>query len=265
MSAEPTVTHARRGLLALVVAGGLLVGLPLVAGADPGGPSLPTIPGPGGTSSTTTTTEDQTTTSTTEARSTTTTEQETTSTTEGGGGIITPPTDEDDSGTSAGLVFGVGVLAFLLGLLVAGVPLALLLAARRKPAGPGQAPPGPPPVAPAPVAAGPAIGPAPSREEAAIRSQRAGLVEALISLRDQLPSEALADEAQRALAAAGITEIRPDGEVFDPARHRATDQVTAADVQAHNRVTATERVGYADGERVIRLPEVVVARHGEAT
>lgn len=174
--------------------------------------------------------------------------------------------EDDDEGTSVVALVAVGLVGFVLGLLLAAVPLGAALA-RRKAARPAPAPAlAPVPTGPAPApAAGPVVGPAPTREEAQARSQRAALAEALMGLRDQLPSAALGDEAARALAAVGITEVRPDGQPFDPSRHHAVDQVETDDPARHNTVASTERPGYADGDRLVRQPEVVVARHGSGS
>lgn len=167
--------------------------------------------------------------------------------------------DEDD-GTSIAALAAVGVVAFLLGLLIAAIPLGAALARRKSAAPAPVAPPAPAPT-PAP-AGGPAIGPAPSRDADQVRQQRVVLVEALIALRDKLPSAALGDEVAQALAAAGIHEVRPEGAPFDPAHHRAVHQVATDDPARHNTVAAVERPGYTDGVSTIRQPEVVVAVHG---
>lgn len=180
-------------------------------------------------------------------------------------GAETTTDDEGEDGPSPATLAIVAAGAFLLGLVLAAVPLGLALSRRKRPHDTTPVPPGPAAVLPRPAPAGapgPLIGPAPTRDETQLRSQREALIDGLIALRDQLPSAALADEASRALAAAGVTEIRPDGETFDPARHRAAHQVQTADQGAHDTVASTERVGYADGTRSVRLPEVVVARHG---
>lgn len=299
----------RTGLCVLAGVGAVVVlALPAAGGGAPNPPSVPTLPGgPTTTDDPTVTTEDQTTTTEGGSRGT----GEPASTDRDGdagtsdsedGGLAAPASASDGGDGVSGVLVALLVLgAFVLGLLVAAVPLFLL--GRRRAGGSGQggalspAAPSPPgvsssagatasagpnasagsvaPAGPAETPAtvsnsasattgAPVIGAAPSREEALIQNQRTGLAAALINLRDQMPSDALAEEAQRALAAAGITEVRPDGETFDPARHRAASQVDTNDALAHDRIVATERVGYVDGSRPIRLPEVVVARHGEA-
>jgi hypothetical protein len=176
--------------------------------------------------------------------------------------------DDSDGGTSIAALGAVGVIAFVIGLLVAGLPLLAALSRRTSAPAPARPAPTPAPAAagpaptPAPAAGGPAIGPAPSRDADRIRQQRVALVEGLIALRDKLPSAALGDEAAQALAAAGIHEVRPEGVAFDPAHHRAVHQVPTDDPARHNTVASVERPGYSDGSSVIRPPEVVVAVHG---
>ena len=50
------------------------------------------------------------------------------------------------------------------------------------------------------------------------------------------------------------------GEPFDPHRHIAIDSVPASEDAAAGTVVAEYRRGYAQGERLLRLAEVVVAR-----
>ncbi len=169
--------------------------------------------------------------------------------------------DDDDDGTSAAALAAVGIVAFLVGLVVAAVPLGALLARRRSAAPSGPAVGTPPPPGPA-AGAGPVIGPAPSRDADAVRQQRIALAQGLIALRDQIPSDALGTQAAEALAAAGIVELAPVGQPFDPAQHKAVDQVVTDDPAAHNTVVSVERPGYADGAQIIRQPQVVVARSG---
>lgn len=173
---------------------------------------------------------------------------------------------DDGSGVSPiGLIALLGA-GFLLGAALVGGPLWIALSRRRN-----QAPPVAPPSAQAPP---PVLNPAPvggtvivpsARELDALRAQRDGLVEALIGLRDRLPSQALADEAAAALAAAGVEEVRPAGLPFDPSQHRAVGQVEGDGTGGAARVAEVERPGYRDGERTLRLPDVLVTAPEEGT
>ena len=62
-----------------------------------------------------------------------------------------------------------------------------------------------------------------------------------------------------ALAAAGVTEIDPKGEPFDPAKHEALTVVPSADVEP-NSVLEVIQKGYQLHERLLRAARVIVAR-----
>ncbi len=279
MSEHPTVctgstvprlgrrAHRTAAVVAVLVGLGLLTGVP--AGAQDVGEPL----GPGGTSSTSSTT----TTTVVEQPTTTSDDKEEPATTapeasedEPSGTARAAATDvDDDGGTSFVALLAAGVVGLVVGLALAGLPLLAALS-RRKAASTGARP-GPPaaPAAPVPTAAptppvggGPVIGAPPARDSDQVRGQRVALVEAMIGLRDKLPSEALGTEVVEALAAAGITEVRPEGEPFDPARHRAVHQVATDDPSRHGTIASVERPGYTDGSTMIRQPEVVVLVHG---
>jgi len=63
----------------------------------------------------------------------------------------------------------------------------------------------------------------------------------------------------QALAAAGITEIDPEGEPFDPERHEAMSLLPSATAEP-NSVIAVVQKGYALHERIVRPARVVVAQ-----
>ena len=84
------------------------------------------------------------------------------------------------------------------------------------------------------------------------------LVAEVIGVRDLVPSEALAGRLGVALAGAGVTEVDPIGERFDPARHRAVRAESTTDRALVGIVAATERIGYDGQGRHVRLPDVSV-------
>lgn len=86
------------------------------------------------------------------------------------------------------------------------------------------------------------------------------LVGECIAVRDQLSSGALRSRLGRALSDVGILDVDPIGQPFDAELHTAVEVVPTTDRSLHNRVASTERVGYRDGERPLRLPEVAVYR-----
>ncbi|GAA0377846.1 hypothetical protein Acor_43800 [Acrocarpospora corrugata] len=94
------------------------------------------------------------------------------------------------------------------------------------------------------------------------RPDRAALALACARFRDQLGERSpdLAELLGAALAAAGISEVRPDGEPFDGERHEAVDTAPTDDPDAHDTIAETVRAGYLDGAEVLRVPQVVVYR-----
>lgn len=160
----------------------------------------------------------------------------------------TPIASRDEVPTGIALAAGIGA-GVLVGLLV-GALVGALMGRRARPAPAAEA---------APVAP---VAPAGARGDPDTTRQRADLVSALIAIRDQLGSDVLRSQAGEALQRAGISEVRPDGHRFDPQWHQAVDQVLTTDQTLDGTIAATERPGYVEGTRVIRLPEVVVYRLG---
>ncbi|GAA4567534.1 nucleotide exchange factor GrpE [Planotetraspora kaengkrachanensis] len=91
---------------------------------------------------------------------------------------------------------------------------------------------------------------------------RDALVDACVRFRDQLGERhpLLADRLLDALGPAGVREIGADGQPFDGRVHEAVDVVPTADPRLHDVVASTERPGYVDGDRVVRVPRVSVYR-----
>ncbi|GAA1294262.1 hypothetical protein Psi02_41850 [Planotetraspora silvatica] len=91
---------------------------------------------------------------------------------------------------------------------------------------------------------------------------RDALVDACIRFRDQLSERHpfLAARLLDALGTAGVHEIRADGQPFDGRVHEAVEVVPTADPRLRDVVASTERPGYVDGDRVVRVPRVAVYR-----
>ncbi|GIH24547.1 hypothetical protein Aph01nite_28570 [Acrocarpospora phusangensis] len=91
---------------------------------------------------------------------------------------------------------------------------------------------------------------------------REALALACARFRDQLAGRfpELADLLGAALAEAGVSEVRPDGEPFDGELHEAVDTAPTEDPDAHGTIAETVRAGYLDGDQVLRVPQVVVYR-----
>jgi molecular chaperone GrpE len=102
------------------------------------------------------------------------------------------------------------------------------------------------------------------------------LAQALLPVRDSLEAAlAASDKADaatliqgqeatlrlldEALAAAGITEIVPEGEPFDPNKHEALSLLPASHVEP-NSVLEVVQKGYEMNDRLLRAAKVIVAR-----
>ncbi|MER5421990.1 nucleotide exchange factor GrpE [Streptosporangium roseum] len=96
------------------------------------------------------------------------------------------------------------------------------------------------------------------------RPGRAALVEACIGCRDQIAERhpRLAGTLLDGLNRAGVREIVADGQRFDPRVHEAFGTEPTERPELHDVVAETVKRGYADGDRVIRVPQVAVYRHG---
>ncbi|MET8336410.1 nucleotide exchange factor GrpE [Streptosporangium canum] len=93
---------------------------------------------------------------------------------------------------------------------------------------------------------------------------REALVEACIGCRDQIAERhpRLAGTLLDGLNRAGVREIVADGQRFDPRVHEAFGTEPTERPELHDVVAETVKRGYADGDRVIRVPQVAVYRHG---
>jgi hypothetical protein len=165
--------------------------------------------------------------------------------------VVVPPESSDRPlASSEGvppLVWAAGAVAAVAGAFALGS----LTAARRR-TDPHPAP------APAPRSDAPA-----SEVPAAAVRQRQELVGACIEVRDLVGSQALAGRLGSALERAGVVTVDPTGELFDHRYHRAVHVSDTDDVSLDARIARVERVGYADGARLLRPPEVVVWRHAQ--
>lgn len=95
--------------------------------------------------------------------------------------------------------------------------------------------------------------------------ERAKLIEICLYARDRVNSPAAAERIDAGLAELGVTMLRPDGEVFDPALHEAAATVPTADPALHGLVAETELAGYADRGVLVRAPMVSVYRRKDST
>jgi hypothetical protein len=102
----------------------------------------------------------------------------------------------------------------------------------------------------------------PSRgEDEPAAEERRRLVERVVDACDYVRSDAVRQSLVRALAEIGVEEVVvPEGEPFDPHRHKAWERVATSDPRLDEVVAGTERPGFSDRGRVVRFPEVRVYR-----
>lgn len=93
-------------------------------------------------------------------------------------------------------------------------------------------------------------------------TDRDHLIASLIDLADRLRDHqpGLWKAANRRLEAVGVQAHLADGEPFDPERHRAVGYRATDEARLHLTIAATERVGYTDRGKTLRVPEVIVFR-----
>ena len=85
------------------------------------------------------------------------------------------------------------------------------------------------------------------------------LIEAVISVRDLLdPDTVISRRIGAALQDSGVHELVPIGERFDPVRHHLVFTTATAVPAEDGLICEVQRVGYSQGPRTIRVPEVVV-------
>lgn len=102
----------------------------------------------------------------------------------------------------------------------------------------------------------------PAAELERLRAERTKLIALCLYARDRL-NGAAADRIDTGLAEIGITTVRPDGEMFDPAVHEAAAALPTDDPALHNTVAETEVPGYADRGAEVRPPIVSVYQKRE--
>jgi molecular chaperone GrpE len=89
-------------------------------------------------------------------------------------------------------------------------------------------------------------------------SERESLVQLCLYALDRARSAGVAERLEEGLAGIGVSAIRPDGDLFDPAQHEAGGTVPTQDVTMDGVVAETEVTGFADRGRLLRAPIVTV-------
>ncbi|HTW08437.1 MAG TPA: nucleotide exchange factor GrpE [Acidimicrobiales bacterium] len=87
---------------------------------------------------------------------------------------------------------------------------------------------------------------------------RQALVEACIRARDMVSGGSVRRILGDALAEAGVREVDPTGERFDPERHCSVGITNTPDPALDDVVASAERVGYEDRGRSLRAASVIV-------
>lgn len=90
------------------------------------------------------------------------------------------------------------------------------------------------------------------------QTERESLVQLCIYALDRARSAGVAERLQEGLAGIGVSAIRPDGDLFDPALHEAGGTVPTQDLTMDGVVAETEVVGFADRGKLLRAPIVTV-------
>ena len=111
-------------------------------------------------------------------------------------------------------------------------------------------------------------GPAPGRENLRVsladgQAEREALVSACIRARD-MSGGAVRRILGEALAQAGVVEVDPTGQPFDPDLHRSVGILHTPSPRLDATVASAERVGYDDHGHHRRPPEVIVFTSEEA-
>jgi len=90
------------------------------------------------------------------------------------------------------------------------------------------------------------------------QAERDALVQACIRARDMTGGGAVRRILGEALALAGVTEVDPAGQRFDPDVHCSVGVLHTPVPRLDATIASAERVGYDDHGRHLRLPEVIV-------
>ncbi|MFJ8910759.1 nucleotide exchange factor GrpE [Amycolatopsis sp. NPDC102389] len=89
-------------------------------------------------------------------------------------------------------------------------------------------------------------------------ADRQALIQMCLYALDRARSGGVVERLEHGLAGIGVRALRPDGERFDPAVHEAGGAVATEDPALEGLVAETEVVGFADHDRVLRAPIVIV-------
>ncbi len=89
-------------------------------------------------------------------------------------------------------------------------------------------------------------------------ADRHALIQMCLYALDRARSGGVVERLEHGLAEIGVQALRPDGERFDPARHEAGGAVPTEDPALDGVVAETEVTGFADHDKLLRAPIVIV-------
>jgi molecular chaperone GrpE len=115
---------------------------------------------------------------------------------------------------------------------------------------------------PTPSASEPDVEPLPTASELGELDQaladRRALIHLCLYALDRARSSGVVERLEHGLAEIGVRALRPDGDRFDPALHEAGGAMPTDDPARDGTVAETEVVGFADQDRLLRAPIVIV-------
>lgn len=89
-------------------------------------------------------------------------------------------------------------------------------------------------------------------------ADREALIQLCLYALDRARSGGVVQRIEQGLAGVGVVAVRPDGQRFDPAVHEAGGAVETDDPALDGLVAETEVAGFADHDRLLRAPVVMV-------
>lgn len=89
-------------------------------------------------------------------------------------------------------------------------------------------------------------------------ADRHALIQLCLYALDRARSGGVVERIEQGLAGVGVVAVRPDGERFDPSLHEAGGAVETDNPTLDGLVAETEVVGFADHDRLLRAPVVMV-------
>lgn len=89
-------------------------------------------------------------------------------------------------------------------------------------------------------------------------ADRQALIHLCLYALDRARSGGVVERIEQGLAKIGVVAVRPDGQRFDPSAHEAGGALDTDDPALDGLVAETEVVGFADHDRLLRAPVVMV-------